>query len=154
MKKKILVVDDDDNLRIVMQETLESCGYDVGEAESGATALNVLKKKKFDLVITDLMMPGIKGIDLIERASGLYPEMGFLVISAYGTIETAVDAMRKGAFDFITKPFSIEHIESRVERFFEYQFLQQENITLKKRLLDHKLQVKLVGQSKSIHDIL
>jgi len=153
MKKKILVVDDDDNLRIVMQETLESCGYDVGEAESGATALNVLKKKKFDLVITDLMMPGIKGIDLIERASGLYPEMGFLVISAYGTIETAVDAMRKGAFDFITKPFSIEHIESRVERFFEYQSLQQENITLKKRLLDHKLQVKLVGQSKSIHDI-
>lgn len=153
MKRKILVVDDDDNLRVVMQETLETCGYDVDEADSGGAALDLLKEKKFDLVITDLMMPGIKGIELIERAGKKYPEIGFLVISAYGTIETAVDAMRKGAFDFITKPFSIEHIESRVERFFQYQSLQQENLNLKRRLLNHKLQAKLVGQSKPIQEI-
>jgi len=146
--KRILVVDDDDNLRSVLVETLKSCNYDVLDANSGEVALDLFKENDFDLVITDLMMPGIKGIDLITEAKKISEDTGFLLISAYGTIEKAVDAMKRGAFDFITKPFSISQIESRVERFFEYRNLKQENKNLKRRLIDHKLESKLVGQGK------
>ncbi len=154
MKKRILVVDDDDNLRLVLTQTLESCGYEVREAPAGKEALQILKDEMFDLMITDLMMPGIKGIELIAEARKIYPDLGFLVISAYGTIETAVEAMQKGAFDFITKPFSISHIESRVERYFEYQSLQQENRTLKQQLQNYKLDSQIIGQSQAIKDVL
>lgn len=151
--KRILVVDDDDNLRLVLRETLLSCNYDVDVVDSGYAALSRLKESSFDLIITDLMMPGIKGIELISEAKKIQPDAGSLVISAYGTIETAVEAMKLGAFDFITKPFSISQIESRVDRFFEYRDLQLENQNLKRRLLDHKLATKLIGQSKAALDI-
>jgi DNA-binding NtrC family response regulator len=152
--KRILVVDDDDNLRVVLRETLLSCNYEVETAESGNLALEKLAKSSFDLVITDLMMPGIKGIELIKEAKKRNIEMGAMVISAYGTIDTAVEAMKQGAFDFITKPFSISQIESRVERYFEYTKLQAENQSLKQRLLHHQMESKLVGQSKGIQDII
>lgn len=151
--KRILVVDDDDNLRIILQETLENCGYEVSVAESGSAALEILKDNLFDLIITDLMMPGMKGTELIVKTKKMYPDIGFLVISAYGTVETAVEAMQEGAFDFITKPFSISQIESRAERFFEYRSLREENLNLKRRLLDYKLESKLIGQSKASKEI-
>jgi len=151
--KRILVVDDDDNLRSVMVETLRSGDYEVADAESGERALQMLKQNEFNLIITDLMMPGIKGIDLISEAKKIAPDCGILLISAYGTIEKAVEAMKRGAFDFLTKPFSISQIESRVERFFEYKDLQDENKQLKRRLLDRKLESKLVGQCKSSKEI-
>lgn len=151
--KKILVVDDDDDLRMIIKESLESEIYDVTEAENGNVALELMEDQKFDLMITDLMMPGIKGIDLLHKAKEIYPEMGVLLMSAYGTVETAVDAMKRGAFDFITKPFSISHIESRVNRFFEYSDLKQENTILRKQLSTQKINHKLVGQSKAALDL-
>lgn len=151
--KRILVVDDDDHLRMVIRETLQTSGYEVEVAESGYDALDILKEKTFDLLITDLMMPGMKGIELIDKARDSHPDMGYLVISAYGTIETAVEAMQKGAYDFITKPFSISQIESRVERFFEFQSLQQENKNLKRRLQDHKRESRLIGQSGGMSNV-
>jgi DNA-binding NtrC family response regulator len=147
MMKEILVVDDDENLRLVLQETLVSCGYTVDTAEKGSSALEKIKQRPYDLVITDLMMPGIKGIELISQGRKIRPNQGFLVISAYGTIETAVEAMQKGAFDFITKPFSISHIESRVQRFFEYESLREENTSLKKQLKAIKTTSRMVGES-------
>jgi len=152
--KRILVVDDDEHLRMVLQETLQACDYKVQTAESGRKALDILKAQPFDLVITDLMMPGIKGIELLEQAKALYPEIGFFVISAYGTIETAVESMKKGAYDFITKPFSINQIEARVAHYFSYRNLQQENKSLKRRLLSHKLEAKMIGQSPVIQEVL
>ena len=79
----ILVVDDDENLRMVLEETLISCDYNVDTAESGSDALLKIKENKYDLVITDLMMPGIKGVDLIKKTREMCPGQGFLVISAY-----------------------------------------------------------------------
>jgi len=140
--KQILVVDDDNNLRMILRESLETCGYEVVDAPNGEMALEILKKNKFHLMITDLMMPGIKGIDLIEKAREHQENLGCLVITAYGTVEKAVEAMQKGAFDFITKPFSISHLESRIERFFEYESLQRENRNLKRQLSIHKRQKK------------
>ncbi len=152
--KRILVVDDDEHLRMVLEETLVSCGYEVETADSGQAALNILKNSVFDLVITDLMMPGIKGTELLEESKKLYEDTGFMVISAYGTIETAVEAMKKGAFDFITKPFSISQIESRVQHYFDYRDLQNENKTLKRRLQSHELETRLIGQSEAMQDVL
>lgn len=152
--KRILVVDDDDHLRLVLQETLQACDYEVEVAESGQAALDILKSGAFDLIISDLMMPGIKGNELLEKAKKINPDTGFFLISAYGTIETAVDAMKKGAYDFITKPFSISQIEARVEHYFSYIHLQEENKYLKRRLLNHKLDVKMIGQSQVVRDVL
>lgn len=152
-QKKILVVDDDDDLRMIIKESLESDIYDVSEAENGNIALELMENNSFDLMITDLMMPGIKGIDLLHKAKQIYPDMGVLLMSAYGTVETAVDAMKKGAFDFVTKPFSISHIESRVNRFFEYSDLKKENTILRKQLSNQKIRHKLIGQSKAALDL-
>jgi len=152
--KHILVVDDDNNLRMILRESLETCGYEVIDAPNGEMALEILKNNKFDLMITDLMMPGIKGIELIEKARERQDNLGCLVITAYGTVEKAVEAMQKGAFDFITKPFSISHLESRIERFFEYESLQRENRNLKRQLSIHKRQKKLIGNSKPMEEIL
>jgi len=152
-KKKILVVDDDDDLRMIIKESLESEKYLVKDAENGSVALKFLENEKFDLMITDLMMPGIKGIELLNRAKKLDTEIGVLLMSAYGTVETAVDAMKEGAFDFVTKPFSISHIESRIKRFFEFSSLKTENTKLKKQLAGHKIRTKLIGESKAALDL-
>lgn len=153
-KKKILVVDDDEDLRLVIKESLESDLYEIETAENGNTALDILKNGKYDLMITDLMMPGIKGIELLNRAKQIHPKIGALLMSAYGTVETAVDAMKSGAFDFISKPFSISHIESRVNRFFEYDNLKTENDKLKRVLAQQQSINKLVGQSKPALDLI
>ncbi len=152
-KKKILVVDDDDDLRMIIKETLESENYIVKDAENGNVALKLLDKDKYDLMITDLMMPGIKGIELLHRTKKINSDIGVLLMSAYGTVETAVDAMKEGAFDFVTKPFSISHIESRVKRFFEYSSLKSENTKLKKQLAGHAARNKLIGESKATLDL-
>lgn len=152
--KRILVVDDDDHLRMIMQETLVSSGYSVEVAESGKQALDILNDDSFDLIISDLMMPGIKGNELLKEVKNKYPHIGFFLISAYGTIETAVDAMKTGAYDFITKPFSITQIESRVAHFFEFTSLKEENKNLKQRLKTHQLQAKLIGASSGMKDVL
>ncbi len=152
--RKILVVDDDEHLRMVLRETLLSAGYEVSVAESGNQAVEILKNEPFDLIISDLMMPGIKGNELLTQAKELYPGIGFFLISAYGTIETAVDAMKTGAYDFITKPFSISQIESRVEHYFNYMDLQEENKNLKERLKFHQLQTKLIGNTPAMEELL
>ena len=152
--KRILVVDDDEHLRMVMQETLTSSGYAVTIADSGQQALEILKKESFDLIISDLMMPGIKGNELLKEAKKKYPDIGFFLISAYGTIETAVDAMKTGAYDFITKPFSITQIESRVAHYFEFSSLKEENKNLKQRLMSHQLQSRLVGSSAGMKELI
>lgn len=151
---KILVVDDDDHLRLVLQETLKSCGYQVLVAASGNEAVKILDQEKFDLLITDLMMPGIKGVELVGLAKEKQPHIGAIVITAYGTIDRAVESMQKGAFDFITKPFSINQIESRVKRFFEFQNLQKENVVLKKKLEKYHIDNKIIGQSAAIKEVL
>ncbi len=153
-KHEILVVDDDQHLRMILHQTLEASGYEVQVAESGEQALNLLKEHPFELMITDLMMPGIKGIELIAKARALYPELGAIVITAYGTIERAVEAMQNGAFDFITKPFSISQIESRVQRYFEYQKLRLENQVLKQKIQKYQIDSQIIGESPAIKEVI
>lgn len=153
-KREILVVDDDQHLRMVLNQTLEASGYQVRVAKSGEEALAILKDYPVGLIITDLMMPGIKGIELVSKAKEMDPNLGAIVITAYGTIERAVETMQKGAFDFITKPFSISQIESRVQRYFEYQKLRLENQTLKQKIQKYQIDTKIIGESPAIKEVI
>ncbi len=150
---RLLVVDDDYSIRAIMQEAFSDEKYAIRVCESGEAALKLIEKKDFDLVISDLMMDGISGLELMEKAQKQKENIGFLIITAYGTIKTAVQALQNGAFDFITKPFSISHIKSRVERFMEYKGLKEENQQLKKKLSFDKKYNKLVGKSSGMQMI-
>jgi len=114
-KNRILVVDDDHAMRLALSESLESCGYDIVAAENGREALELFKKRKFDLVVTDMKMPGMTGIEVLQGVKELSPEIPVILITAYGTVGTAVEAMKEGAAEFIMKPFSLDDLEAVVK---------------------------------------
>jgi len=113
---KILVVDDKENMRKVLESAFLARGLDVDAATGGEEALHELSSRKYDVVVTDLKMPRVDGMGVLKEAKRTCPETEVIVITAYGTIESAVEAMRLGAFDFVTKPFKLAEIEMKVER--------------------------------------
>lgn len=151
--QKILVVDDDYSIRTVLKEALQEDGYRVQLAGDGESAFNLANQEKFDLIITDLIMPKYNGIELMEQLRNNDPTIGFLIITAFGTIEKAVESMQKGAYDFITKPFTIAHIRSRVKRYFEFKGLQEENVNLRQKLSQTQQFTRLIGQSAAMQTI-
>ncbi|OPX39652.1 MAG: sigma-54-dependent Fis family transcriptional regulator [Desulfobacteraceae bacterium 4484_190.3] len=114
--KKILVVDDEPSMRIALSESLKSCGYKVETSESGADALAKFQEGKFEVVITDMRMPGMGGMEVLRGIKKISSGTPVIVITAYGTVNTAVEAMKEGAADFIMKPFSVDHLESLVKK--------------------------------------
>ncbi|PZD72825.1 Nitrogen regulation protein NR(I) [Acaryochloris thomasi RCC1774] len=119
----ILVVDDEKSIRLTVAQSLEPQGYAVKTAVNGDDALARLKEQSFDLILTDLKMPGIDGMALIEQAVELYPEIKVIMISAHATVDNAVGAMKLGAVDFIQKPFTPQEIRDIVQRVLERQAL-------------------------------
>ncbi|MBI3697624.1 MAG: sigma-54-dependent Fis family transcriptional regulator, partial [Acidobacteria bacterium] len=103
-KGRILVVDDDESLRRVTQVQIGQIGYEVRTAASGHEALAILQQAPQDLVITDLQMPGTSGLELLKKVRAEYPETIVVMITAFGTVDSAVEAMKAGAYDYITKP--------------------------------------------------
>lgn len=152
-KERILVVDDEANMRESLREILGAEGYDVVLAEEGRAAL-----KAFDdsilLVITDAKMPGMDGFELIEQLHGRAPDLPVVMITAYGTMELAIKAMRAGAYDYITKPFNPEQILHDVHNIVDHYRKTKENIRLKKRLAQEFDIVEIVGESPQIRNIL
>jgi DNA-binding NtrC family response regulator len=136
MKKKteILVVDDEDIVRESLQDWLDGVGYNVEVAASGEEALEILKRKKFNIMLADLVMPGMNGIELMQEAKKIYPTLAAVIITAHATIQTATTAIREGAFDYIEKPFCPEKIELLIEKLVEHQDLVEENISLKRQI--------------------
>ncbi|MBW2644628.1 MAG: sigma-54-dependent Fis family transcriptional regulator [Deltaproteobacteria bacterium] len=114
--KSILVVDDEPSMRIALSESLKSCGYKVETSESGADALEKFQEGKFEVVITDMRMPGMGGMEVLRGIKKVSSGTPVVVITAYGTVNTAVEAMKEGAADFIMKPFSVDHLESLVKK--------------------------------------
>src|SRR5215831_4395449 len=115
-RKQILVVDDEPNLRRVLSAQLERDGYDVHTSEDGEQALALLTEHHIDLVITDLRMPKLDGMELLRRISALEDPMPVVMITAHGTVDTAVEALKMGAFDYITKPFDQEDVRTIVRK--------------------------------------
>ena len=118
-KKKVLVVDDEQDVREILDSVLRKLDYIPYVAESGQEALEILKSNKIDVVLSDLYMPGMDGIELLKRVRTLSKNIVFLIITAHPTIETAVDAIKKGAYDYLTKPFHIEEVRVKINRAIE-----------------------------------
>jgi putative nucleotidyltransferase with HDIG domain len=118
-ERRILVVDDQADVRRLVALVLLRKGYFVAEAANGRSALQLLQQRSFDLVITDVQMPEVDGLALLEQCVALYPQIDVIVLTAYGTIQNAVDAMKRGAVDYITKPFEIGDLEQEMDAWFE-----------------------------------
>ena len=135
MAEKILIVDDEpDMLKLLSMTIQRKTPYQVSVTNNPLEALELAKKGGFDLVITDLKMPGLDGIELLRAVKSLNPDTPVIMMTAYGTVESASEAMEKGGFDFITKPFRIEHILFTIERAMKWIKLQQENKLLREQL--------------------
>jgi DNA-binding NtrC family response regulator len=134
MAEKILIVDDEpDMLRLLSMIIKEKTPYEVTTTNNPLEALE-LAKKGFDLLIADLKMPGLNGIELLESVKRFDEDIPTIIITAYGTVEAAVETMQKGAFDFMTKPFRKEQILFTIERALKWVRLQRENKMLREQL--------------------
>ncbi len=153
MKSRILVVDDEESIREFLDIMLRKEGYDVTCAEDGQKAIDLLAKKSFDLVISDLQMPNVTGIELLRSVRDHYPDLLFMMITAFGTTETAVEAMKLGAYDYITKPFKIDEVRINIANALRSQNLEVENRSLKKELTREYSFQNLVGNSDAMHRI-
>jgi DNA-binding NtrC family response regulator len=150
----ILVVDDDESLRRVTQLQLEEAGYRVLTASNGTQALALMEEETPGLVITDLKMPGPSGLELLKKIRQDYPQTTVLLITAFGTVQTAVEAMKAGAYDYITKPIDYEELVLVVNRAMERQQLVEEVRTLR-RSLDQKYGFEnIIGRSKALLSVL
>ena len=153
MKSRILVVDDEESIREFLEIMLKKEGYEVTTAEDGAKAKEVLAKKSFDMIISDLQMPHVTGIELLKHVKEAYPEVVFMLITAFGTTETAVEAMKMGAYDYVTKPFKIDEVRMNVANALRAQNLEVEVRSLKKELVREYSFQNMVGNSQAMHSI-
>ena len=149
----LLLVEDELALREATAERLEEHGYRVVQAESGEAALQSLADFAFDVVITDLRLPGIDGIQLIETARERYPDIAGLVVTGYGTVKDAVKAIKRGASDFITKPFQFDHLLHILSSTLEQRRLKSENAYLRSQLEDRYRFEGIVGRSASMRKL-
>lgn len=131
---QILVVDDEPTISGMLNEVLCKKNYRVEIADTGKDAIACLDKKQYDLVITDLYLPDLNGMEVLRSAKQTDTNAGVIMITGHSSVETAVEAMRVGAFDYLTKGFSLEEIEVTVEKFFSYQRLLKENQQLRSEL--------------------
>ncbi|MDR1893206.1 MAG: sigma-54 dependent transcriptional regulator [Spirochaetales bacterium] len=157
MKFKILAVDDEKNIREGLVKALELDGYEAVGAAGGEEALGVIASSAIDLVITDLKMPGMNGEDLLKKLNSAYPTLPIIILTGHGTIETAVEAMRNGAYDFLTKPVNLSRLSILINRALEnrrlvlsHQALQQEV----ERLTARNRYDKLIGASRAMKKVM
>ncbi|OPY19310.1 MAG: Transcriptional regulatory protein ZraR [Syntrophus sp. PtaB.Bin075] len=148
--EKVLIVDDELNMRVVLQAMLKKKGYQVAQAADGLEALECLEKEQIDVVVTDLKMPKLSGLGLLEHVTSTYPETPVIIITAHGTIETAVDALKKGAFDYITKPFDRDELISVIEKAIRTRIKNHGEVILAEEEID---KYGIVGCSEKIREI-
>src|SRR5690606_33113069 len=126
---------------------LKKEGYEVTLAEDGQKAKDLISKKTFDMVISDLQMPNMTGLELLKYVKDNYPDLVFMMITAFGTTETAVEAMKMGAYDYITKPFKLDEVRLNIANALRSRNLEVENRTLRKELNKEYSFQNIVGDS-------
>jgi len=156
MKKrvKILIVDDEAIIRESLGDWLSDAGHQVLTAENGPQALKIMEGEKPSAVIADLVMPGMDGLELLKRAKEISPNIGVVIITAYGSIPTAIAAMREGAYDYIEKPFSPERVELLVRKLVEHQRVVEENISLHQKLEQRYRFENIITKSPKMQQVI
>ncbi|MBI5044002.1 MAG: sigma-54-dependent Fis family transcriptional regulator [Nitrospirae bacterium] len=150
MKPAILLIEDDEILRITVYDALVKKGWEVTTAADGYEASDLIKKNDYDIVVCDIRLPRKNGIELLQEVKKLYPETEVIMMTAYGKVEDAVSAMRLGAYDYITKPFSIEDLIMRIEKIVSHQALKREYQLLKTHVEDRYSLFNIIGRSKKM----
>lgn len=150
MKPKILIIEDEPTMRIGMTHLLSSSGYHVKSCKDGEEGIATIEREAFDLVITDMRLPGLDGLSVLKRVKALSPSTGVIIITAYAEVKTAVQAIKDGAFDYVSKPFSNDELLILIERFLRFRNLETELHRLKETVTEKISFEKLIGVSPSM----
>ncbi len=148
----ILLIEDDEILRITISDSLKKMGWPVTAAEDGQEGLNLIKKNNFDIVISDIRLPKINGIDVLKEVKNYYPNTEVIMITAFGNIEDAVGIIKFGAYDYITKPFHTDDLIFRIKKIIDYQTLKNDYAALKNQCDDHSL-LNIIGKSNMMQGV-
>ncbi|CUS76881.1 two-component system, NtrC family, response regulator [Candidatus Kryptonium thompsonii] len=150
---KVVIIEDEKIKRITLRDALLKEGYEVVDFESPIFAVNYIEQNDVDVVVTDIRLPDMDGMEVLKIIKKINPNIMVIMITAYGTIENAVEAMKLGAYDYITKPFSSERLIMILKKIEKYKELEKENIELKKRLDERYSFSNIVGKSKAMQNI-
>jgi two-component system NtrC family response regulator len=153
IKRKILVVDDEPTICRTCFKILTDVGYDVKTLLSGAEVLPLVSKERTDVVLLDLKMPGIDGLEVLKEVRQVSPDAVVIVITGYATVDSAVEAMKLGATDYIAKPFTADELTIRIEKALEKKKLVSENVYLRQELTDRYKFANIIGRSKAMRDV-
>ena len=154
MSEKVLIIDDEVTIRDTLSTVLSEEGYSTVTASNGEKAVDLMSQFSFDAVICDIRMPGMSGIEVLRKSKEIRPETPVLIITAYASIETAVEALREGASDYIIKPFILEDIVLKIRKLFHYRELALDNILLREEVDEIYDSSNIIGKSKQIRDLL
>ena len=150
MKNKILIVDDEKLMRVSLEDKLTKEGYSVSSLSNAVEGVKLLQSTNYDAVITDLRLPRMDGIDFFEGNKKASPDTVVVIMTAYGSIENAVTAMKEGAYDYVTKPFSLEELIIKLQKALKHKDTIAENIMLKQRVLSQYGYDNMIGKGEGM----
>jgi DNA-binding NtrC family response regulator len=150
----ILVIDDEAAQRDVLTGYLKKKGYKIFSASSGKEGVEIAGKDPVDIILSDFKMPGLSGLEVLEQVKKINPEISFVIVTAYGTVENAVKAMHLGAFDYISKPVDLDELDLMIERIIEHKNLKSENRLLKTQLQEKYKISSMVSQSQKMEEVI
>lgn len=153
-KKDILVVDDDTGHRTMLKTLLSGWGYSVHEADDGSTAIAQVQKSPFDLILMDIRMVKVSGLEALATIKGINPAIPVIIMTAYSSVESAIEAMKKGAYEYLTKPLDFEEMRMKMEKAMDHSKLKEENRILKEIIGDHFDSRNIIGKSPSMLRLL
>ncbi|MBI3398900.1 MAG: sigma-54-dependent Fis family transcriptional regulator [Deltaproteobacteria bacterium] len=151
---KILVIDDEPLMRISITDALIAEGYDVKGVETGRDGIDLVSKNSYDVIITDLRLPEVDGIEILKASFKFSTKAKVVMITAYGSVDTAVEAMKQGAYDYITKPFSMDELLIVVRHLMEFRKLEYENLELREKIDEKYTFEGIVGSSGKMQEVL
>jgi two-component system, NtrC family, response regulator PilR len=150
---RVLLIDDEPSILNVLATLLRKQNYDVTPTSDGRKALELIRSEKFDLLLTDIRMEPVNGLQLLEEMRAAQPQAGVILLTGYGSVKTAVQAMKGGAFDYVTKPFKVDELLMTVERALDYHNVLVENVDLKKKLEARYRLDNIVAESDSMRKV-
>ena len=153
-KPSILVVDDDAGHRITLKTVLKSWGYRISEAEDGQSAVTQVQNAAFDLILMDVRMAVMDGIEALQKIKAYNPSIPVIIMTAFSSVESAVEAMKSGAYDYLTKPLDFDELQITINRALEHTQLRQENLELKSRIKTGMDNGRILGTSPAMHQLM